>query len=81
MNGNTSMPEVRGRDDIELQALHAEHGLLRLANEDVPLNVGDKLDFVVGYGDNNSFLFDHLYGVRNGRVEAVWDIQARGKLR
>ena len=81
MNGDLAMPEVYGRTGIKLVALHAEHGLLKLERDDIPLNVGDKIDFIVGYGDNNSFLYDQLYGVRNGKVEMIWDIRARGKLR
>jgi D-serine deaminase-like pyridoxal phosphate-dependent protein len=81
MNGDVGMPEVYGRTGIKLVSLHAEHGLLELESDDIPLNVGDKLDFIVGYGDNNSTLYDQLYGVRQGKVEVVWDIQARGKLR
>ena len=44
------------------------------------MQVGDKLNFIVGYGDNTVYLHDQLYGVRKGRVELVWDIQGRGKL-
>jgi hypothetical protein len=43
--------------------------------------VGDALDFILGYGDATLFLHDQLYGIRNGRVEVVWAIQGRGKLR
>ena len=62
---------------VQLQALHAEHSLLKLA-ETVDLGVGDQIDFVVGYVDFTVMNFDRLYGVRRGKLEAVWDILGRG---
>jgi hypothetical protein len=43
--------------------------------------VGDTLDFIVGYGDETVCLHDRLYGIRDGVVEAVWDIEGRGRIR
>jgi D-serine deaminase-like pyridoxal phosphate-dependent protein len=80
MNGDVAMPEPRNWKELRLTGLHAEHGLLELQSPNVPLRVGDKVDFVVGYGDNTVFLHDILYGVRNDKVESVWTIQARGRL-
>ena len=59
----------------------AEHGTLILDAPDATIQVGDGLDFIVGYGDATVFLHDRLYGVRRGTVEAVWDVAGRGKLR
>ena len=58
----------------------AEHGAVELASANETLQVGDLLDFVVGYGDNTVFLHDVMVGVRNGIVEAIWPILGRGKL-
>ncbi len=58
----------------------AEHGTLTLERPDTKIKPGDAFDFVVSYGDSTVFLHDRLYGVRNGRVEVIWDIQGRGKL-
>ena len=80
MDGQTSMPMPRDIVGVTLSSLHAEHGLLELTGEDVKLRVGDKLDFIVGYGDNTVYQHDVLYGVRKGEVEVVWPILARGKL-
>jgi D-serine deaminase-like pyridoxal phosphate-dependent protein len=60
--------------------LSAEHGTLQLAGPDVPVAVGDKVSFVAGYVDTTAFLHDRFFAARNGRVEAVWEIAARGKL-
>jgi D-serine deaminase-like pyridoxal phosphate-dependent protein len=80
MNGEVAMPHPMELEGARLTALHAEHGLLELESSEVPLRVGDKIDFIVGYGDNTVYLHDRLYGVRNGEVEVIWTIQARGKL-
>lgn len=62
-------------------SISAEHGILRLEGPERTLRVGDPLDFVPGYGDTTVFLHDRLYGVRDGRVEEVWPIAGRGRVR
>jgi D-serine deaminase-like pyridoxal phosphate-dependent protein len=74
------LPMPRDRPDVHLVRLNSEHGVLRLDNPNTDLRIGEKLDLIVGYGDATVFLHDHLYGVRNGVVEIVWDITGRGKL-
>jgi D-serine deaminase-like pyridoxal phosphate-dependent protein len=59
----------------------AEHLTYVLAKPDSRIRPGDSFDFVVGYGDSTVFLHDLLYGVRAGRVEVVWPVEARGRLR
>lgn len=80
MNYTGTLSQPRDKAGARLVRLNAEHGVLELGGPDVSLEVGDKIDFTVGYGDTTMHLHDHLYGVRNGKVEVVWDIQGRGKL-
>ena len=61
--------------------MSAEHGIFTLEQPDDSIAVGDRFDFVVGYGDTTVFLHDNLYALRDDVVEAVWPISARGKLR
>lgn len=58
----------------------AEHGSLELESPNDTLDVGDLLDFVVGYGDGTVYLHDVMVGVRKGIVQCVWPILGRGKL-
>lgn len=58
----------------------AEHGAVELQSPNDTLQVGDLLDFVVGYGDGTVYLHEVMVGVRNGTVECVWPILGRGKL-
>lgn len=61
--------------------MSAEHGTITLREPNDAIVVGDRFDFVVGYGDHTVFLHDKLYALRNNVVEAVWPIAARGQLR
>lgn len=80
MNGEVSMPEARDVPWLRLTKLNAEHGILEIEDPKVTLKVGDKLDFIAGYGDNTVFLHDYLFGVRGGKVEIAWEVQGRGRL-
>jgi hypothetical protein len=39
------------------------------------------VEFIVGYSDTTVHLHEEMYAMRNGRVEAVWPISARGRSR
>ena len=80
MNGEISMPEVQDFPGARLVSLSAEHGVLELDASAAQLKVGQKLNFAAGYGDFTVFMHDRLLGVRNGKVEVVWEVQGRGKI-
>ncbi len=80
MNVEYSMPEPVNLPGVTLKSVSAEHGILALDPEVSSLHIGDRLNFIVGYGDLTVFLHDRLFGLRNNKVEAIWDIQGRGKL-
>ena len=54
-----------------------EHGVLAL-NGATRLKVGDKLKLIPGHCDPTVNLYDWYVCVRNGVVEALWPITARG---
>ena len=74
-------PEPVGLTGVVSFATSAEHGTLTLDAPNHTLEVGDTLDFLVGYGDETVCLHDTLLGLRAGTVETVWPIQGRGKVR
>jgi len=45
------------------------------------IKVGDKIEWLLGYGDFTVCLHDEMIGIRNGNVEVIWKILARGKLK
>ena len=57
-----------------------EHGKLQYASETVAPKVGEKLRLVPGHCDPTVDRFDWYIGVRNGRVECLWPVAARGGL-
>lgn len=74
-------PEPIGLPNAGPIRTSAEHGTITLSQPNPNITVGDAFDFIPGYTDMTLFLHDQLYGVRDGVVEVVWDIQGRGKLR
>lgn len=61
-------------------AFSAEHGIFQLAEPSNTPKVGDRLTFSIGYSDQCNHLHENYYGIRNGVVECIWPIAARGKL-
>lgn len=81
MSSDASVPEPLFPLPLTSVGLSAEHARIELSEPDTTLRVGDKLEFVVGYSDTTVCLHDEIYGIRDGRVEAIWPILGRGKLR
>jgi D-serine deaminase-like pyridoxal phosphate-dependent protein len=75
------LPRFKGRDDLELVSLSEEHGTVKLHDPSVTFKSGEKLEIIPSHGDTTLNIHDYYYGVRNGRVETVWPIAARGKSR
>ena len=63
-------------------ALSAEHGRLRLQDEgDSKVALADKIwltPWDIGTCVN---LYDYIHAVRDGKLEVVWDVAARGRYR
>ncbi len=74
---DSGLPVIFGRDDVKYVKCSDEHGVI-----DDPhgvLKVGDKLKLVPGHCDPTCNVHDWYVGVRNGKVETVWPVSARGK--
>ncbi len=56
-----------------------EHGMLRIADAARPVQLGDRLRCITPHCDPTVNLYDVYYPVREGRVEELWPISARGK--
>ena len=74
---DSGLPVIFGRTDVEYIKCTDEHGVI--ADPDGVLKVGDKLKLVPGHCDPTCNVHDWYVGVRNGKVEALWPITARGK--
>ena len=73
---DSGLPVIFGRDDVEYVKCSDEHGVI--ADPNGVLTVNDKLKLVPGHCDPTCNLHDWYVGVRNGKVELIWPITARG---
>ena len=74
---DSGLPKICGRDDLEYIQCSDEHGVINDPNNILQLN--DKLRLIPGHCDPTCNLFDWYVGVRNGRVESLWPVTARGR--
>jgi D-serine deaminase-like pyridoxal phosphate-dependent protein len=73
------LPAVKDVEGATLTKLSEEHGKVEFATPNRDLKIGDKIEFVVSHGCTTINLHDRYYAVRDGRLEAVWEIAGRGK--
>lgn len=74
---DSGLPVVFGHSDVEYISCSDEHGVVTDPNG--ALGVGDKLRLVPGHCDPTANLHDWYVGIRNGKVETLWPVSARGK--
>jgi 3-hydroxy-D-aspartate aldolase len=75
---DSGLPTVWQRPDIRYVSASDEHGKLDIGSETAAPKVGEKLRLVPGHCDPTVDKFDWYVGVRNGRVECLWPVAARG---
>lgn len=73
-------PQPKNLNGLRCIHFAAEHAVIELEAPTSQPQVGDKLEWLVGYGGTTAILHDSLYAVRDGIVQAVWPVAARGKL-
>lgn len=74
---NGVLPEVEGHPGVSVESLEADHIALRSEGE-MPLGVGDQFMLLSAQQDILVNRWDRFIGVRDGVVESVWPILARG---
>jgi D-serine deaminase-like pyridoxal phosphate-dependent protein len=81
MSGDAAMPQPRGVRAVRSMRLSAEHTTLELdAPSELPA-IGDEIEFVVGYSDTTVHLHEEIAAARGGRIEAIWRVAGRGRIR
>ena len=75
---DSGMPSVAGMQDVEYLRASDEHGKLTLHDPGRALLLGSKLRLIPGHCDPTVNMYDWYVCCRNGRVEALWPIIARG---
>ena len=74
---DSGLPAIHGRDDVKYVSASDEHGIIE-DKHDV-LRINEKLKLIPGHCDPTCNLHDWYVGVRNGKVEVLWPVSARGK--
>lgn len=74
---DSGLPVIHGREDVTYIKCSDEHGVIE--DKAGVLRVNDKLRLVPGHCDPTCNVHDWYVGVRDGKVETVWPVSARGK--
>ncbi len=74
---DSGLPVIHGRNDVTYINASDEHGVIE--DPKGVLRINEKLKLVPGHCDPTCNLHDWYVGVRNGKVEVVWPVSARGK--
>lgn len=77
VGGLKGLPRVEGRPGVEAVEMDTDRTVFQVA-DGVTLEVGDQITLLPGQQDAMVSRWDRFVGIRNGVVESVWDIQARG---
>ena len=72
-HGNPVLADANG---LRVYQVHAENTLLKSDNPS-SIRVGDKMELIPSYLDGTVVRNERFYGMRNGEVEAIWDIMGR----
>ena len=75
------LPWVHGKAGLEVASVSDEHGTLVVGAGEPGFQLGDKLMLIPGHCDPTVNLHDWYVGVRAGRVEEIWPVDARGASR
>ena len=74
---DSGLPVIYGRTDVRYVKCSDEHG--EIEDPEGVLKINEKLRLVPGHCDPTCNVHDWYVGVRNGKVESLWPITARGK--
>jgi 3-hydroxy-D-aspartate aldolase len=77
---DSGMPILPDFPDATLDRAADEHGRIILKRPTNELRLGDKIRLIPGHCDPTVNLHDWYVCVRNGRVEKLWPVAARGAL-
>jgi D-serine deaminase-like pyridoxal phosphate-dependent protein len=80
MSSDAAVPHPLGVSAASVR-LSAEHATIELASPSERPKIGDKVELIVGYSDTTVHLHEEIVGVRNGRIEAIWRVAGRGRIK
>jgi 3-hydroxy-D-aspartate aldolase len=75
---DSGLPKILNRPDLEYIGCSDEHGVIDDPSNVLKLN--DRLKLIPGHCDPTCNLYDWFVGVRDGKVECLWPVTARGMM-
>lgn len=78
-SSDSGTPMPRNRPGLSFEFAGDEHGIVRSSAGPLELRLGERVELIPSHCDTTVNLYDTFVVHRNGRVEAVWPIAARGK--
>lgn len=75
------LPVLKHHERAKYVSSSEEHGWIDTSEQDEPLAVGDRVSLVAPHVCTTVNLHDTVVGIRNDRVRAIWNVQARGKMK
>ncbi|MEY4179295.1 MAG: hypothetical protein RLY70_2869 [Planctomycetota bacterium] len=76
LNPELHLPAIQGRDDLRVQWLSAEHGVLEVLAPPGPA-IGERLELIPGYGDWSTLLHDRYHVFVGERFVETWPLDVR----
>ena len=71
------VPAAKSVEGVTYSWAGDEHGRLAAAGP-VPVEVGDRIEFIIPHCDPSVNLYDRIFCLRGDKVEAAWTVSARG---
>ena len=81
LNGQTVMGYVVEYPQAILGGASEEHGQIDLSNCDRKPEIGERVQIILAHPCPCFNEHDEIYALRNGQVEAIWSVDARGAIR
>jgi D-serine deaminase-like pyridoxal phosphate-dependent protein len=81
MSTHAGLPVPLGIPELRSLRVSAEHSTIELQEPSEMPRIGDRLELIVGHSDSTINLHEQIAAVRGGKVEAIWRIASRGKIR
>lgn len=78
LTAELGLPGVDGIEGADILDVSDEHTNIRFRDAGMRPDIGDIVRLVPGHCDPTVNLHDWIIGVRNGRVECIWPVSARG---
>lgn len=72
-------PIVKGCAGLEIVRISEEHTTLKITSNDVHVSIGDTLEMIPANCCTTTNLYDYFCGMRQGRLERIIPIDARGR--